>query len=193
VERVYDSPQWRATWNFCLVDLNYTAVLDGTTDEQSFYALQVEPFAVASVLGVMCLQSAAEFRCPTKVTHATYYHTTGCPANVSFFSRGCWFQEKQGGKRRHPTPSLEDSPAGCGRTATTCPFVNVTHMMICACRSPCRVTVSSLAQGKIPVPPACVITTTIRSTFRPSAKKVRTLHHQVSSQNLRGEGEGGFV
>jgi len=41
VERVYDSPQWRATWNFCLVDLNYTAVLDGTTDEQSFYALQV--------------------------------------------------------------------------------------------------------------------------------------------------------
>lgn len=40
VERQYEGPQWRS-WNFCLVDLNYTAVLDGTSEEQSFYALQV--------------------------------------------------------------------------------------------------------------------------------------------------------
>lgn len=41
VDRVYETPQWPATWNICLVDLNYTAALDGTNEEQSFYALQV--------------------------------------------------------------------------------------------------------------------------------------------------------
>lgn len=39
IDRLYDDPEWPA-WNFCLVDLNYTATPE-RAQEQSFYALQV--------------------------------------------------------------------------------------------------------------------------------------------------------
>ena len=39
IDRTHEDPDWPA-WNFCLVDLNYTASPDGA-EEQTYYALQV--------------------------------------------------------------------------------------------------------------------------------------------------------